>query len=46
MPFQETTEIDSSFAEGLTAEKQLSRSAQQAIQDVGKATNEAMHGDF
>ena len=37
MPFQDTTDIESGSAEGLTAEEQLSRSAQQAMQDVGKA---------
>ena len=34
MPFQDTTDIESGSAEGLTAEEQLSRSAQQAMQDV------------
>ena len=46
MPLQDTTHNQSGSPEGLTAEEQLSRSAQQAMQDVGKATIEAMQGEF
>jgi small conductance mechanosensitive channel len=46
MLVQEAAGVDSSTSTELDAQQQLSQSARQAMNDVGQAANDAIHGDF